>query len=115
MNIFRLHYYWYEGEHDYVLLGKTVERAQFEKDLLTAKDFAKSLLGKKSTELGKGYSVECLPAYYKQIIWYLTEKLEYTQCEMNTYTDYIVDDDPPLGKNISITRTERKKEQSILH
>lgn len=69
--IFKIEYNWYEGEHGEIFLGKYVEKEKFEKDLTKAKQFAKSLIGKKvkhQNYLGKGYSVECLPEYYQQII-----------------------------------------------
>lgn len=46
MNIFKIEYGWYEGEHEEVLLGKGVEREEFEKDLVKGKEFAESLIDK---------------------------------------------------------------------
>ena len=85
-NIFRIEYSWYEGEHDETLVGNYVERNEFEKDLIKAKEFAESLMGIeiKNFEdyLGKGYSVECLPQFYNQIIWFLTNKLNYVDLNL---------------------------------
>ena len=41
MNIFKIEYNWYEGEHEEILLAKDTEREQFEKDLLEAKKFCR--------------------------------------------------------------------------
>ncbi|MBS3149705.1 hypothetical protein J4455_03370 [Candidatus Woesearchaeota archaeon] len=109
-NIFKLEYYWYEGEHEETLLGKNIERVKFEKDLVEAKNFAKSLIGKEHKEndyLGKGYSVECLPEYYKQIIWFLIEKKGYTECYFDEDTSYSIDD-LTNGKEIQIKKYEKK-------
>ncbi len=113
MNIFKIFYDWYEDDHEEVLLGKAVEREEFEKDLILAKEFAKSLIGKeiKSGEwLGKGYRVDCLPEYYQQIVWFLTEKLGYTVCDYNQDVQYDVDD----SSKISIIRLEQKTERKEL-
>jgi len=40
LNVFKVEYYWYEGEHEECLLIKAVEIEEFEKDLLEAKSFA---------------------------------------------------------------------------
>lgn len=107
MNIFKLCYTWYEGEYEETLLGKDVETKQFEQDLLQAREFARSLIGKKSEYsdfLGKGYTVECLPAYYEQIIWYLTFKLSYVDCSFDRDIEYYVEDE----SKISIHKKEKK-------
>lgn len=114
MNIFKLQYSWYEGEHDEVLLGKDVEREAFEKDLVRAKDFAESLLGKESNKFGEGYAVECRPEYYGQIVWYLTEKLGYVTCWMDKGVDYSVEDDDSPTEKISVIKSERKVERNEL-
>ena len=110
-NIFKIKYYWYEGEEEESLVGKYVEREEFEKDLMKPKKFAKSLIGKKVegyNYLGKGYSVECLPEYYSQIIWFLTNRLGYIDCYLDSEpydSEYIVSD---MYKNkIILTRQER--------
>ncbi len=108
-NIFKIQYDWYEGEHYETLTGKKVNTEEFEKDLVEAKKFAESLMGKeiKSGEyLGKGYKVECLPEFYEQILWYLTEKLGYIHCCYDEDAYYGVDDDH--DKKISITKFEKK-------
>ena len=67
MNIFKIEYNWYEGEHWEILLGKDVEAKKFEEDLIKAKEFAESLMGNEIKEgdyLGKGYMVQCLPEFY---------------------------------------------------
>jgi len=111
-NIFKVEYDWYEGEHYETLVGKNVDLETFEKDLLKARDFAESLKGKeiKSGEsLGKGYSVECLPEFYSQILWYLCEKLGYVYCSYDENTCYSVDDD--FSKKISIVKEVKKTER----
>ena len=95
MNIFKIYYDWYEGEHEEILLGKTIDKEEFEKDLVEAKNFAINLIGKKINDhnyLGKGYAIECLPEYYEQIIWYLTNKLGYIDCCFDEDISYKVDD-----------------------
>jgi|GEM_PF-1354371 len=93
-NIFKIEYDWCEGEHEETLLCKNAKREEFEKDLVEARDFARSLLGKKVKEnyLGKGYSVECLPEYYGQIIWFLKNKKGYGECYFDEEIYYGVDD-----------------------
>lgn len=115
LNIFKIEYYWYEGEHEETLLGKNVERADFEKDIIKAKKFAESLIGKeikKGEYLGKGYSVQCLPEYYEQILWFLTEKLGYVECNYDEDITYYVDDS--CDKKISITKSEKTIKQTEL-
>lgn len=110
-NIFKIQYDWYEGEHDETLVGKEVEPKQFEKDLVEAKKFANKLIGKEiktGDYLGKGYRVECLPEFYEQILWYLTEKLDYFFCNYDEKIHYSVDDGS--DKKIDITRFEEKIE-----
>lgn len=111
LNIFKVSYVWYEGEHGDTLLGKGVSDEEFEEDLVEARKFAESLIGveiKDYDYLGKGYSVECLPRYYDQIIWFLTEKKGYAECYTNEYVNYFVEDD--LGKTISIDKTTKRVE-----
>ena len=111
-NIFKVQYDWYDGEHQEILVGKAVEVQQFEKDLAKAKHFAESLRGKevkKGGYLGKGYSVECLPEFYEQILWYLIEKLGYKYCDYDADAHYDVDDG--AGKNIKITKVEKRAER----
>ncbi len=98
MEIFKLSYQWYEDDHDETLLGKDVKREEFEKDLIAARNFAQSLIGNKVKiidykYLGLGYSVQCLPEYYAQIIWYLTEKKGYVECSRDIDIEYCIDDD----------------------
>lgn len=115
LNIFKIEYHWYEGEHRETLLAKAVEREEFEKDTIKAKEFAKSLIGKeikKGEYLGKGYSIGCLPEYYEQIIWFLTKKLGYFICYFNERIHYSIDD--PSDKKIEVTKSEQKTEQSEL-
>lgn len=115
MNIFKIEYYWPEDEHGVALLAKDAEREEFEKDIIKAKEFAESLIGKEIEEgeyLGKGYRIQCTPEYYEQIIWFLTEKLDYIECDYDEDIDYGVDDSS--DKKISITKSERKIERSNL-
>ena len=112
-NLFNLEYSWHEGEHGEILLGKNAETKEFEKDLREAKKFAKGLIGnkiEKGNYLGKGYSAECLPEYYKQIVWFLTKKKGYTECNLDKGISYQVDD---FGrKNIKLTRLEKMTRES---
>jgi len=110
MKIYKIKYYWYEGEMETNYVAKAVTEEQFEKDIIKAKDFAKSLLGIKikgfKPYLGKGYSVECLPEYYEQIIWYLIKKLGYIKCEIDNYITYVVDDEVDYREKIIIIKRE---------
>ena len=110
-NIFKIQYDWYEGEHRETMVGKGVSSAEFERNLIEARKFAERLMGKKikSEEyLGKGYKVECLPEFYEQILWYLTEKLGYIYCYYDKDVCYGIDDD---DKKIGITKFEKKIER----
>jgi len=115
-NIFKIRYEWYEDDADTSYLAKAVNEKQFEKDVTKARDFARSLLGKKIKDLkpylGKGYSVECLPEFYMQIIWYLIEKLGYLECNIDKWTAYFVEDD--YSDKITIRkRTEEYKFKEV--
>ena len=115
-NIFKIRYEWYEDDADTSYLAKAVNGKQFEKDVTKARDFARSLLGKKIKDLkpylGKGYSVECLPEFYMQIIWYLIEKLGYLECNIDKWTTYFVEDD--YSDKITIRkRTEKYKFKEV--
>ncbi len=114
LNIFKIRYEWYEGDNGETLLAKEVTKEQFEKDLSEARDFAENLKGKEVKEgsyLGKGYSIECLPEFYVQIIWFLVEKKGYSECQYNESEDYYVDDDSEkkigLQKRVKKTELER--------
>lgn len=108
LNIFKIEYYWYEDEHEETLLIKKVEQEEFEKDLMDAKKFAEKFKGveiKKGNYLGRGYSVECLPEFYEQIIWFLTKKKGYKECFINDRISYIIDDN--CDKKINIVKSEK--------
>src|SRR3989344_7363154 len=114
-NIFKIQYDWYEGEHNEILVGKAVEAQQFEKELVKAKKFAESLRGKiidKGEYLGKGYRVECLPEFYEQILWHLTEKQGYKYCHYNADVHYDIDDG--YKKKIKVTKVEKIIEEKEL-
>ena len=106
--LFKIEYDWCEGDHEEILLGKEVERDEFEKDLVAAKDFAISLLGKELKEgdyLGKGYHLDCLPEYYEQIIWFLINKKGYIAVSYDSDISYkIVDSN---SDKIEATRFEK--------
>lgn len=111
-NIYKVFYDWYEGEHEEVLLGKKVDTEEFEKNLGEARDFAQNLIGKKRKlmhYLGTGYSVECLPQYYEQILWFLTKKKGYKYCNFDAKVSYKIDDERN-GRKIAVKR----KEKSVL-
>lgn len=106
-NLFKFEYNWFEGEHEETFLGKDVSHEEFEKDLVEAREFAKILLGKKidgGDYLGKGYSVECLPEYYRQLIWFLTEKKGYIEYKFYDNVSYSIDDYATNDK-IEITKS----------
>jgi len=115
-NLFKIEYNWYEGDHEETILGKNVEGVEFEKDLVEAKDFANKLIGtgvKNGDYLGKGYSTECLPEYYKQIKWFLIEKKGYIECYSDEGIIYHVDDSDK-GKVILVRKYEEKTKISDL-
>lgn len=117
LSIFKVKYTWYEGEEDWTYLGKAVTQEQFDKDIKEARDFAESLLGTKvhftKEYLGKGYSVECLPEFYRQVIWYLTEKKGYIECNIfDNFTYYV--EDAMNNRKISILKSEQKIERETL-
>lgn len=112
MKIFKIAYQWHEGEYSEVLIGKDVSSEEFEKDIIKAKEFAESLIGKEIQEgeyLGKGYRVYCLPEYYEQIIWFLKKKLKYIEYEYNKDVKYMVDDFS--DKKIQIIKMQKKIDQ----
>ena len=47
LNIFKISYIWCDGDCDKILIGKETTKEVFEQDLKEARDFAKSLIGKK--------------------------------------------------------------------
>lgn len=109
INIFKIRYEGYEGEFGEALLAKDATKEQFEKDLFEARDFAESLKGKEvemGSYLGKGYSTECLPQFYAQIIWFLTEKKGYSESQYNENEEYYVDDDSQ--KKIGVQKRVKK-------
>lgn len=115
-NIFKIEYDWYEGEHEETFLGKQAEQEEFEKDLIEARDFARSLIGKREDNgdhLRKGYSVECLPEYYKQIILFLLEKKGYAICYLDEEITYCVDDSDN-GENIRLKKYKETTHSSEL-
>ena len=109
-NVFKIRYQWYEDDCGEILLCKDVSKEEFETDLFEARKFAESLMGKeikKGHYLGKGYSIECLPEYYKQIIWFLIKEKRYTESNFDQDIEYFVDDDC-CGKKISLTKRIQK-------
>ena len=114
-SLFKIEYDWYEGEHEEILLGKDVKKEAFEKDLIEARNFARSLIGKeiKSGEyLGKGYKVECLPEFYEQIIWFRVNKKDYIVYSFDEDIAYGISDS--ADKEIVITKSENIIEQTEL-
>jgi len=114
-NVFKIEYFWFEGEHKAVLLAKTIDQKGFEKDLLNAKKFAEKLKGikVKGDSLGKGYVVECLPEYFDQIVWFLTNKCNYIKLFFDTRISYLVED-MCRGNKIFIDKQEKKVETKQL-
>jgi hypothetical protein len=116
LSVFKIKYVWYEGEEYWDYLAKNVTQEQFEKDIKQARDFANSLIGKKlikfdESHLGKGYSTECLPEFYAQIIWYLTKKKKYKECDIYKDDTYFVDED--LSKIIISKRTKTVRDETL--
>ncbi|MEK6964111.1 MAG: hypothetical protein AABX70_06810 [Nanoarchaeota archaeon] len=107
-NLFKIQYDWYEGEHSECLVGKKVSFEEFERDLIKAREFAESLIGKEAKDdpLMEGYRVECLPEFYEKILLYLTTKLGYIYCNYDENVTYIVNDDEE--KKIGIKKSEMK-------
>lgn len=95
LNIFKLEYNWFEGEHDEILLAKEVEQKEFEKDLVKAKKIA------------KGH----LPDIYEQIIEFLIKK-GYSKCKLNEDSSYIVNDD--VFRKVTLIKLEKKTETRYL-
>src|SRR3989338_5634488 len=115
-NIFKIGYVWHDGDEDYTYLAAAKDKEQNHKDLMEARSFAENLIGKKTEErdyLGKGYSVQCLPEFYEQIVWYLETKLGYVVCYMDDDTEYFVDDFRGATK-IIVSRRVRKIEATEL-
>lgn len=111
LNIFKIAYQWYEGDHKETLLGKNVSEEEFEKDLTEAKNFAEGLIGieiEEGSYLGKGYKIDCLPEYYDQILWFLTEKKGYIGCNRVEKVMYFVDD--AVAQKIAINKRIQKVE-----
>lgn len=114
MQIFKINYTWYEGEYEETYLGKDIDKIQFERDIKEAKDFAKSLLGKeieKEDYLGKGYHTECLPEFYNQIIWFLVNKKNYTECFLDN-SKYSIEDDH--SKEIFVEKIEQEIKRTAI-
>ena len=114
IRIFKIEYSWCEGDYDKSLVGKNVSVKEFEKDLKEARNFAESLIGIEVERdyLGKGYAVECLPEFYRQIIWFLINKKGYLECEYNYLMSYDIDDSTRSGKiEIIINKVEKITER----
>ncbi|MEK6903308.1 MAG: hypothetical protein AABW64_01530 [Nanoarchaeota archaeon] len=115
IQLFKICYQWYEGDYHEAFLGKDATVEEFEKDLIKAKKFAQSLLGKEIEEgsyLGKGYSVACLPEYYHQIIWFLVEKKRYMECSSDKDVEYYVEDgstENPIAVEKKVKKIEWQK------
>ena len=67
---------------------------------------------KEGEYLGKGYRVQCLPEYYEQIIWFLTEKMGYIECYYDQDINYDVDE--ISNKKIMINIYKKKIDRSEL-
>ena len=108
LRIFKIQYDWYEEEHEEFLLGKEVEKEEFEKDLIEARIFAENLPEKEEENheefLGKCYNIKCLPEMYRQIVWYLTDKRGYTEYSFDEDIKYNISDSG--DKEITLTKRE---------
>ena len=100
INLFKIEYNWYEGEHEEILLGKAITEEQFEFDLKEAKKYVQSQIGKKDKK--SKWNVECLPEYYRELLDYLVKKHKYQVCSIDNNISYEVDDN--FDKKISITK-----------
>lgn len=115
IKLFKICYQWVEGEYDETILGKSITQEEFEKNIIEAKKFAQSLLGKeieKGPYLGKGYTVECLPEYYQQIIWFLEEKKGYVECSRDEAVEYFIEDgttEQPIAVEKRVKKVEWRK------
>ena len=79
LNLFELHYRWYEGEHESIILATTKQQDEIEKDL---KEAASSIKIKKNLH-------DCLPEAYRQIIGILRQK-GYVVCFFISDQNYYV-------------------------
>lgn len=115
LNIFKISYIWCDGDCDKILIGKDATKEVFEQNLKEARDFAISLIGKKKEGdyLGKGYSVECLPEFYHQIVWFLITKKGYIKCNFDETIEYDIDDFDPKNK-IVVTKIETRNLRKIM-
>ena len=113
-NVFKVSYYWYEGEEEHTFLTKDITNEEFEKDLKECRD---------KIDLEK--EVSCLPNWYKQLISFMEEK-NYLSLEIPYETDlgiqYILEDEedykclpmigedykhlPRISKNITSIKNE---------
>jgi len=108
MQLYKISYDYYEGEHEEILLAKDVETEQFDKDIIEAKDYAQSRIGLKykKSEYMKPYNVEYLPEFYQTIADYLQEQKGYIEIHTNDDIHYEVDDSGTQEKEISVEKVE---------
>ena len=110
MQLYKISYDYYEGEHEETLLAKDVDKEQFDKDIMEAKDYAQSLIGLKykKSNFSVPYSVEYLPEFYNKIVDYLETQKGYVEIHTNDDVCYEIDDrDLCYGKKeITITKVE---------
>jgi len=83
LNLFELHYTWYEGEHQSTILATAKEQNEIEKDFKEAVSSVK-------IDDEKEKDVDCLPTAYDKIVNILTQK-GYTVCYFLTDPDYYVE------------------------
>lgn len=104
----KLEYFWYEGEHWAMLLGKNSDENNFKRDIIKAKKYVESLIRKNEKKKDSSEyndDMMCLPHFYREIIQYLTEKLGYVQCDYDDRVSYQVDENPL--RKISVTKSEQ--------
>lgn len=82
LNLFELHYTWYEGEHDSTILATKKEQNEIEKDLKEAVSSIKINREKEN-------AVDCLPEAYRRIIEILRQK-GYVVCYFLSDREYYV-------------------------
>jgi len=108
MQLYKISYDYYEGEHEETLLAKDVDKEQFDKDIMEAKDYAQSLIGLKykKSNFSVPYSVECLPEFYNKIVDYLETQKGYVEIHTNDDIHYEVQDSGTQEKEISVDKVE---------
>ena len=99
LNLFELHYTWYEGEHDSTILATPKEQDEIEKDL---KEAASSIKIEENLR-------DCPPEAYKRIIDILRQK-GYVVCYFLSNREYYVRE----GEIIKRTKFRKYKIEHLI-